>query len=446
MSGGPYCYTYDGNGVRVAKSNANGGSCTGSPTVDVLYWRTPSGDAIAETEGTGSTSNSNYHEYVFFAGRRIARSDPSSSNVYFYFADQLGTTRSVTQADGTVCFSADYYPYGEEVDYTTSCPQNYKFTGYERDAETGLDYAFKRHYNSRMARFMSADSWGGVVGSPQSHNACSYVVNNPVALVDRFGACPGGFAENRDNNRDRSQDSVSGGGPFLPDGDFEVADPAQMSWSRTPGPCPGFTDQGGGGANDGGLGGVSIGINNFTTLDYMDMGQIPSGLMGVPTDPGVYSGSNDTYFGFGLGFSPFMESGPFGLYYEPGAQCTTASGGMSCGNDASLFNSPYDPTIRGGQTLPTFRQVSDQIPSWWTLLPDTSSPGTFPPPKLVLPKAPANPPPGPGKGPVGPPPCGSVNMAITGILNLYQLPIAAPFSALSTAGLFQAVPGMTCSP
>ena len=143
MSGGPYCYTYDGNGVRVAKSNANGGSCTGSPTVDVLYWRAPSGDAIAETDGTGSTSNSNYHEYVFFAGRRIARSDPSSGNVYYYFADHIGSTRSVTQANGTVCFSADYYPYGEEVDYTTSCPQNYKFTGYERDAETGLDYAFK---------------------------------------------------------------------------------------------------------------------------------------------------------------------------------------------------------------------------------------------------------------------------------------------------------------
>ena len=161
------------------------------------------GDAIAETDGTGSTSNSNYHEYVFFAGRRIARSDPSSGNVYFYFADQLGTTRSVTQANGTVCFSADYYPYGEEVDYTTSCPQNYKFTGYERDAETGLDYAFNRHYNSRMARFMSADSWGGVVGAPQSHNAYSYVVNNPVVLVDRLGTCPGGFAENRDLNQPR---------------------------------------------------------------------------------------------------------------------------------------------------------------------------------------------------------------------------------------------------
>jgi YD repeat-containing protein len=129
MSGGPYCYTYDGSGVRVAKSNANGGSCTGSPTVDVLYWRAPWGDTIAETDGTGSTSNSNYHEYVFFAGRRIARSDPSSGNVYYYFADQLGTTRSVTQANGTICFAADYYPYGEEVDYTTSCPQNYKFTG-----------------------------------------------------------------------------------------------------------------------------------------------------------------------------------------------------------------------------------------------------------------------------------------------------------------------------
>ncbi len=51
------------------------------------------------------------------AGRRIARSDVSSGNVYFYFADQVGSPRAVTQADGTVCFSADYVS-GER---TTSC-------------------------------------------------------------------------------------------------------------------------------------------------------------------------------------------------------------------------------------------------------------------------------------------------------------------------------------
>jgi hypothetical protein len=71
MAGGPYCYTYDVFGVRVMKSHASGASCTGTVTVDMLYWRSISGETIAETDGTGSTTNSNYNEYVFFAGRRI---------------------------------------------------------------------------------------------------------------------------------------------------------------------------------------------------------------------------------------------------------------------------------------------------------------------------------------------------------------------------------------
>jgi YD repeat-containing protein len=67
MTNGPYCYTYDGNGMRVMKAHASGGSCTGSVTVDMLYWRSTSGDTITETDGSGSTTNSSYNEYIFFA-------------------------------------------------------------------------------------------------------------------------------------------------------------------------------------------------------------------------------------------------------------------------------------------------------------------------------------------------------------------------------------------
>ena len=192
MTGGPYCYTYDGNGLRVEKANANGGSCTSSPTVDVLYWRNIAGNTIAETDGTGSTSNSSYHEYIFFAGRRVARSDPSSGTQYYYFADHLGSTRAVAEVDsansptdGTVCWLADYYPYGQEINYTTTCSQNYKFTGYERDAETGLDYAFARYYNDRLGRFMSGDPAPGDLSDPQTLNRYAYVRNHCCPVKNR---------------------------------------------------------------------------------------------------------------------------------------------------------------------------------------------------------------------------------------------------------------------
>ena len=87
-------------------------------------------------------------------------------------------------------FCADF---GEQV----TCSTSYKFTGYERDAETGIDYAFARYYNPRMGRFMSGDPIGGDALDPQSHNRYSYTRSNPVNLIDPLGLSPAdsGFCE-----------------------------------------------------------------------------------------------------------------------------------------------------------------------------------------------------------------------------------------------------------
>jgi RHS repeat-associated protein len=188
--GATYCYTYDGDGLRVMK--AHGSNCS-SVTVDMLYWRSIYGDTIAETDGGGSTTNASYHEYVFFAGRRIAQSNPSSGSVYYYFADHLGSTRVVTNASDSLCYEADFLPYGTEntpSGFSNTCSTNYKFTGYERDGETGLDYAFARYYNQRMGRFMSGDPLAGEGNDPQTLNRYSSVRNNSVNLVDPSGMLP----------------------------------------------------------------------------------------------------------------------------------------------------------------------------------------------------------------------------------------------------------------
>jgi RHS repeat-associated protein len=167
-------FAYTSDGLRVEKSNGSSGT---------LYWRGPSGDTLAETDLSGNTVS----EYVFIAGRRISRID-ASGNVYFYNYDQVGTTRTITDAQGNICYDADFTPYGQEiVPHTNTCPQNYKFAGYERDPETGLDYAFARYYSSSLARFLSPDPLGGSVTDPQSLNRYAYVLNNPAGLVDPLG-------------------------------------------------------------------------------------------------------------------------------------------------------------------------------------------------------------------------------------------------------------------
>jgi len=69
---------------------------------------------------------------------------------------------------------------------------SHKFTGKERDAETGNDYFGARYYGSNMGRFMSVDPTGlsAFMDDPQTWNRYSYAHNNPLEYVDRNGKWP----------------------------------------------------------------------------------------------------------------------------------------------------------------------------------------------------------------------------------------------------------------
>jgi RHS repeat-associated protein len=65
-----------------------------------------------------------------------------------------------------------------------------RYTGKERDTESGLDYFGARYYASSMGRFMSPDP--GKINpkhlmNPQKWNKYAYVLNNPLSLVDPNG-------------------------------------------------------------------------------------------------------------------------------------------------------------------------------------------------------------------------------------------------------------------
>jgi RHS repeat-associated protein len=62
----------------------------------------------------------------------------------------------------------------------------HKFTGKERDGESGLDNFGARYFGSSLGRFMSPDPplMDQHIADPQSWNLYSYVRNNPVSFVD----------------------------------------------------------------------------------------------------------------------------------------------------------------------------------------------------------------------------------------------------------------------
>jgi RHS repeat-associated protein len=189
-TGGGVTYLYDGRGNRVKKSGAK------------LYWYGPSGEVLDETDTTGSTTNAAFSEYIYFAGARIARRD-YLNNVYYYFEDQVHSSRVIAEIPAgtttpTLCYDADFYPYGGEIDFTDTCAQNYKFQGKERDPETGNDYFGARFYSSTYGRFLSPD-WSSVpapvpyanLTNPQTLNQYAFVNDNPESFADLNGHDPG---------------------------------------------------------------------------------------------------------------------------------------------------------------------------------------------------------------------------------------------------------------
>jgi RHS repeat-associated protein len=171
-------YVYDGDGERVAK--------TGATTM--LYWTGASNTIIAESDGSGNLTS----EYVFFDGERIARIDsPATTPVaHYYVADNLGSASVIANETGAMEREEMYFPYGGERWSQGSDPNRYKFTGKERDAETGLDYFGARYYGSNMGRFLTPDPIGIMkqkLRDPQQWNMYSYARNNPLRFMDPTG-------------------------------------------------------------------------------------------------------------------------------------------------------------------------------------------------------------------------------------------------------------------
>jgi RHS repeat-associated protein len=115
-------------------------------------------------------------------------------------ADHLGSTRVVTDSGGNVKARHDYLPFGEEIPatiggrssipgYTANDTTKQRFTGKERDGESGLDYFLARYYSSAQGRFTGPDpTLLSVNGhNPQSWNRYTYVLNNPLIYIDPLG-------------------------------------------------------------------------------------------------------------------------------------------------------------------------------------------------------------------------------------------------------------------
>jgi RHS repeat-associated protein len=121
----------------------------------------------------------------------------ANNDTTYYASDQLGTARMEFAGGGWPVWSEDFAPFGQEIS-PQATPNNYKFTGLERDAEgnSNLDHAQFRQYSSAMGRWISPDPYDGSmdISNPQSLNRYTYVENGPLTNTDPSGlVIPGGL-------------------------------------------------------------------------------------------------------------------------------------------------------------------------------------------------------------------------------------------------------------
>jgi len=176
-NGGAASYTYDGNGARIIKSLG------GSSTVSIL-----SGSSVIAEYDNGAAPSAPSREYVYNdtgGGAKTLLAQISAGVTSYYHQDNL-SVRLVSNGSGAITTQEGHYPFGERW-YQTGSANKWIFTTYQRDSESGLDYALARYYDSRTGTFCSADPLAGSPGDPQSWNRYPYGRNDPVGVTDPSG-------------------------------------------------------------------------------------------------------------------------------------------------------------------------------------------------------------------------------------------------------------------
>lgn len=202
-------FAYDASGQRVkTMATTPGNSRTITyypfPNYEVEQQQTwQPGVCFTTCPGSWVTDTTITRSLYGLAGQAIATrvvSSPAAGTdgLFYFLGDHLGSTRLLTNTSGTPIADtkAHFLPYGsyrggEPVSDTTDTG----FTGHKHNDPIGLIYMNARFYLPVSGRFLTADSMISDPSDPQSANRYSYVLGNPIRLVDPSGHCAQGYAD-----------------------------------------------------------------------------------------------------------------------------------------------------------------------------------------------------------------------------------------------------------
>lgn len=194
-SGEKSFYVYDSAGQRVRKVTERPG---GTKKQERIYLG--AFELYREYDAGGSVALERETLHVMDGQRRIAQVDTKtidasappnvlpSTLMRYQFDNHLGSASLELDDSGAVISYEEYYPYGSTSYQVMGGgvevgPKRYRYTGKERDEETGLYYHGARYYSPWLARWISCDP----IQVAPALSRYTYVYNNPIILVDPNG-------------------------------------------------------------------------------------------------------------------------------------------------------------------------------------------------------------------------------------------------------------------
>ena len=187
-------YAYDAAGQRVRRVNQR--AHRGGPTTrksERIYvgafeiYRKYGNDGGVALERESLHVRDDIHRVALVETRTAGQDRGEPQLIRYQLANHLDSSVLELDQAARVISYEEYYPYGatsyQAVRSQTGTPKRYRYTGKERDEQSGLYYHGARYYAPWIARWTSYDP----AGLSEGLNPYTYARNNPLGFLDPSG-------------------------------------------------------------------------------------------------------------------------------------------------------------------------------------------------------------------------------------------------------------------
>lgn len=188
-------YQYDGDGQRIRKITENQAAPGSVPTKKEERIYIAGYELYKQHSGTNGglervslSLMDEDHRFVMIETRNDVDDGTGKQLIRYQLHNLLGSAALELDATAQVISYEEYHPFGTTAYQARNASikaaaKRYRYTGMERDEETGLEYHSARYYLPWLGRWLSADP----IGIGDDINLYSYTKGNPIKYFDRSG-------------------------------------------------------------------------------------------------------------------------------------------------------------------------------------------------------------------------------------------------------------------